>query len=286
MTSSGWATKFKGCLQRHLVPSAASILIILLYLPTLIWLVRSWLHNPYYSHGFLIPLVSAIIAWSKRGELKETRLNNAGVVVLAFGAGLYILGFVRDLRYVSAISLIVVLFGLVLSLYGTRVARSMAFAIGFLIFMIPMPFVGDVAFDLQRLSIHSSGWLLRVSGMPITVTGNLIILEDSTFSVGLPCSGLNTLIALMAFTALYAYLLAGSSSKRVLLFLCSVPVALLANILRIASIVVVAHFYDKDFAAGFYHDVSSLLFFLMALLCIALIGKILGIRFALRISRS
>jgi len=268
------------------VPSAASILIILLYLPTLIWLVRSWLHNPYYSHGFLIPLVSAIIAWSKRGELKETRLNNAGVVVLAFGAGLYILGFVRDLRYVSAISLIVVLFGLVLSLYGTRVARSMAFAIGFLIFMIPMPFVGDVAFDLQRLSIHSSGWLLRVSGMPITVTGNLIILEDSTFSVGLPCSGLNTLIALMAFTALYAYLLAGSSSKRVLLFLCSVPVALLANILRIASIVVVAHFYDKDFAAGFYHDVSSLLFFLMALLCIALIGKILGIRFALRISRS
>jgi len=269
-----------------LVPSVAIVLIILLYLPTLIWLVRSWLHNPYYSHGFLIPLVSGVIAWSKRGELQETRLNNAGVIALAIGAALYILGFVRDLRYISAISLIVVLFGLVLSLYGTKVARSMAFAIGYLIFMIPMPFVGDVAFDLQRLSIHSSGWLLRVLGMPITVTGNLIVLEDSTFSVGLPCSGLNTLISLLAFAALYAYLLAGSLSKRGILFLCSIPIALLANILRITSIVMVAHFYDKDFAAGFYHDISSLLFFLIALLCIALIGKILGLRFALSISRS
>ncbi len=123
---------------------------------------------------------------------------------------LYIVGFVWDMRYISAISFVVVLFGLVLSLYGTKVARSMAFAIGFLVFMIPMPFIDDVAFNLQRLSIHSSGWLLRVMGMPITITGSLISLDDTTFSIGLPCSGLNTLIALLAFAALYVYLLAGS----------------------------------------------------------------------------
>ncbi|MBN2098916.1 MAG: exosortase/archaeosortase family protein [Dehalococcoidia bacterium] len=272
--------------KRHLPLWPALLLVFailtLLYLPTFIWLVQSWLHNAPYSHGFLIPLVSGLIVWTKRKELKQTQPNDAGAIGLALGGALYIVGFVWDMRYLSAISFIVVLFGLVLSFYGTRVARSVTFAIGFLIFMIPMPFIDDITFNLQSISIHSSSWLLRVMGMPITTTGNLISLDDTTFSIGLPCSGLNTLIALLAFAALYVYLLAGPYSKRVVLFLCSIPIAILANILRIASIVLVAHYYDMDFAAGFYHDISNLPVFLLAILLIALIGKLMGLRFMAR----
>ena len=275
--------KQKRSLQLWLALLVVFAVLFILYLPTFVWLVQSWLHNTSYSHGFLIPFVSGFIVWMKRKELKQTQPNDAGVIGLALGGVLFIVGFVWEMRYLSAISFIVVLFGLALSFYGAKVAKSMAFAIGFLVFMIPMPFIDDITFNLQSISIHSSGWLLRAMGLPITTTGSLISLDDTTFSIGLPCSGLNTLIALVAFAALYVYLLAGPSSKRVFLFLCSIPIAILANILRIASIVLVAHYYDMDFAAGFYHDISNLPVFLLAILVIALIGKILGLRFMARI---
>lgn len=275
--------------RRSLVPCFALLLVgsllLLLYLPTFIWLGQSWYYIDYYSHGPLILLVSGLIVWIKRRELKQTRPNDAGAIVLALGASLYIVGFVVDMRYPSAISLIVVLLGLVLSIYGTKVARSMAFAISFLVFTIPMPFIDEITFHLQDISIHWTGWLLKVSGMPIAISGNLIILDDAVMSIGLACSGLNTLMALLAFAALYAYLLAGPSSRRVFLLLCSIPIAILANVLRIASVVLVAHFYDVDFATGFYHDyIASLLAFLLAVLFIALIGKLLALRLAVRIS--
>ena len=278
----------KGSKQRRSVLLYVALLLVgaalvLLYLPTFIWLGQSWLHNSYYSHGILVPFVSAFIVWRKRRELQRTQLNDTGAIALAIGAALYILGFVWDEEYLSAISLIVVLFGLVLSFYGSRVARSMAFAIGFLIFMVPMPFTDNLAFRLQSISLHSSSWLLKTLGMPITTSGSLIYLDDATFSIGLPCSGLNTLIAFVAFAALYVYLLAGHPSKRAFLFLISIPVAIFANTLRIASIILVAHFYNVDFATGFYHDISNLLVFLLAFLFIALIGRILRLRFTLRI---
>jgi exosortase/archaeosortase family protein len=75
--------------------------------------------------------------------------------------------------------------------------------------------------------------------------------------------------------------LAGHPSKRAFLFLISIPIAIFANTLRIASIILVAHFYDVDFATGFYHDISNLLVFLLAFLFIALIGRILRLRFTL-----
>jgi exosortase len=268
----------KSPLRNKLAPLALVLLIVLVYLPTFIWLVRSWLADPNYSHGFLVPLVSAILVWRKRSELTPGGRTNLGAAVLALGIALYLIGFVWGMRYVSALSFIVVLSGLMLHFYGMRATWSMAFPIGFLVFMIPMPFIGEMAFDLQNICVHSSGWLLRVLGLSITISGAEIVLDDMTFSVGLPCSGMNTLIALLAFAALYAYLLVGTSFMRVVLLLCSIPIAILANILRIASIILVAYYYNEDFALGFYHDLSNLLVFLLAFICLFLLGRILGCR--------
>jgi exosortase len=270
----------KSPLRNKLAPLALIVFVVLVYLPTFIWLVRSWLADPHYSHGFLVPLVSAFLVWWKRSELKTAERTNLGAAVLALGIALYLTGFFCGMRYLSALSLIVVLLGLVLHFYGMKAMWSMAFPIGFLVFMIPMPFIGEMAFDLQNICVHSSGWLLRVLGLPITISGCVIVLDDMTFTVGLPCSGMNTLIALLAFTAVYAYLLAGHPIKRIVLFLCSIPIAILANIVRISSIILVARFYSQDFALGFYHDVSNLLVFLLAFVLLFLIGRIMGCRLA------
>jgi exosortase len=252
--------------------------LTLLYWPVFRWLVQSWLSNPYYSHGFLVPVVSAFFAWTKRRDLKMRKPSITGGFVLALGILLYILGFIRDIRFLTAFSLLIVLSGLLLSFYGAKATRAMVFPLGFLIFMIPLPYIQEVGFSLQSISVHSSAWLLKVIGLPITTSGTEIHLGDSVFTVGLACSGINTLIALLALAAVYAYVLTGAFYRRTLLFVIAFPVAIIANILRIAAIILVANFYGTDIAMGLFHDLSSLIFFVIAFLCLVLLGRLLRCR--------
>ena len=85
----------------------------------------------------------------------------------------------------------------------------------------------------------------------------------------------------MSLTAVYAYLLRGPVYKRAILFMIALPMAILANILRIVSIILVANYRGAEAATGLFHDISSPLFFLLAFLCLILLGRILGCRLRL-----
>lgn len=258
---------------------AIIVFLSLLYWPTVRWLVHSWLSNPYYSHGFLIPLVSGFIVWTKRNELKKKREPSLfGAVVLGLGVLLYVMGSLWDARFLNAVSLLIVISGLCLFLLGVRPTQAISFALGFLLFMIPFPFIQDVGFSLQTISVRSSSWLLQNIGLPVITEGSQIHLQDTVFTIGLPCSGINMLVALLALAAVYTYLLEGSLFKRVLLFSTSLPIAILFNILRISFIVVIAYYFNVESATGLLHDLSSPLFFLLAFLFLALLGRILGCR--------
>ena len=123
-----------------------------LYVPTFIWLVQAWLSDPYYGHGFLIPLISGFVVWRNRHELKRTQPSLLGVILFGLGLVIYVIGFLWGMRFLSAISLLPVLAGLTLHFYGTRAARSMAFPICFLLFMVPPQFLNDVGYWMQSLS--------------------------------------------------------------------------------------------------------------------------------------
>jgi len=267
------------------IPSAIVVFLAFFYWPTFRWLVHSWLSNPYYSHGFLIPLVSGFFVWTKRGELKRGEPSIIGAYAVALGAFVYILGFVWGIRFLSAFSLLIVLGGLVLLLYGAKAARSMVFPLCFLIFMIPLPFIQEMGFHLQSISTDSSAWLLEVVGLSVTTVGPEIHVGDIVFTVGLPCSGINTLIALLALAAVYAYLLMGPLYKRAILFVIAFPIAILANIFRIAAVILVANNHGTDVAMGFFHDLSSVLFFLLAFLCLVLLGRLLRCRLRVLVLR-
>lgn len=265
-------------LKRVVAPLSIIAFLAVLYYPVGHWLVQCWLSNPYYTHGFLIPLVSGFIIWMKRGELKQAKPSNIGAVVLALGMLIYILGFVWDMRFLSAFSFLIVLGGLILYFYGTKVTQSVAFSLGFLIFMIPLPFLDHVGYRLQSFSVDHSASLLETMGLPITTSGTEILLRDTAFNIGLPCSGMNSLIALLALAAVFAYLLTGPVYKRAIVFIAALPIAILANTLRIASIILVANYHGTEFATGFFHSLSSLLFFFIAFLFLVLCSKILGCR--------
>ena len=263
----------------------AIAVIGLLYWPTIRWLVQSWISNSYYSHGFLVPLIAGFIVWTKRSQLKAGDPSIIGAFVVTLGALAYIQGLVWAMRFLSAFSLLIVLSGLSLLFFGTRATRAIMFPLSFLIFMIPLPFIQELGFSLQTISIHSSAWLVRVLGLTVTTVGPEIHFGDTVFTIGLPCSGINTLIALLALAAVYVYLLSGSIYKRAILFVIAFPLAIGANILRISSLILIAKYHSVEAASGFYHDISSPLFFLIAFLFLILFGRILGCRLRVRASR-
>jgi len=219
-----------------------------------------------------VPVVSGFFIWTKRKYLRTREPTNLGLFFLATGALLYGLGFFWEIKTLGALSLLIVVTGIVLVIFGMRTAREIVFSLVFLLFMIPFPFIQNLAYGLQEISIRSSAWLTGALGLPLTTSGTEIYLGDITFSIGLPCSGINTFIALLALTAVYAYIITGPVYRRLILFIMAFPMAIAANILRISTIITLAYYTDIETATGWYHDISSLIFFIIAFCAIVLIG--------------
>ncbi len=253
-------------------PVLIGLALVLIYWPTLRWLVNSWLSSAYYSHGFLIPVVSAAIIWTKRQQLKTKEPSLYGILWIVLAALLYTLNIFLEIRVLGPLSLLAIVIGLIWIFRGYRTVRVLIFPLGFLLFMIPFPFVPELAYRLQEISIYSSTGLLRIFGLPITSDGAEIYLRTGVLTVGIPCSGINSLVALLALTAVFSFILKGSLWKRVSLFVMAFPIAIIANILRIVSIILVAYFANLQTAAGWFHDISSPLFFVLAFLVIVLAG--------------
>ena len=119
-------------LSKHEIALAMAVagLTAIVFFPTLRWLVASWSSNPYYSHGFLVPLLSAYFAWGKRGALKHRKPNNVGLAVLALGLTIHLLAFPWQAHLFSTLALVLVLAGLLLYFYGLETVRQMLFPLG------------------------------------------------------------------------------------------------------------------------------------------------------------
>ena len=250
----------------------------LIYWPTFRWLVNTWLSSDFYSHGFLVPLVSGFFVWTKREHLKTKYPSLVGVFLLISGLALYALSFLSEIRVLGALSFWMVLIALVFLIFGVHTARVLLFPMLFLVFMIPLPFIQDLTYRLQEISLYSSSHLLILIRLPVTVSGSEIYLSTTTFTIGLPCSGINTLIALLALSAVYVYILTGSFCKRLGLFFLPFPLAIISNILRITSIIMVAYLFDVQTATGWYHDLSSPIFFIIGFVVLILVSWIIGCR--------
>lgn len=260
--------------RRLIGPILTATILISLYFPVFVWLIRIWLNSPYYSHGFLILPVSAFIAWTRRKELARTKPSTIGVVIFAAGLVIYIVGFVWKIYWLWAFSLLPVAFGLLLYFSGVKPTRAMMFPIWFLIFMIPLPFLDSIAIPLQSISASMSALIVQAIGIPVTRIGAEIRLADSVFIIGLPCSGMNTLISLLALAALFLYFMKAPFYKKVSLFLLAFPIAILANVFRIALLLVIAHLWGTEAALTFFHGFSSLFLFLIAFLFLFLLSRL------------
>jgi len=237
-----------------------------------------------YSHGYLIPFVSLFIVWLRRKDIARARVQVCrwGLVVIAMALTMHWVGARMQQTRISLMSLIVLLWGLPLYFYGWQVARHLIFPCAFLIFCIPLNFLDTMAFPLRIGMTVISTSLLNGLGIAAERSGTAIHSMAGggfSFDVANPCSGLRSLLAMTAITAVYAYVTQRTFIRKWLLFLCAVPLAVIGNVGRITTVAVVAEAFGNDFAVGLYHDYSGFIVFAVGIIAMVALGGLININY-------
>jgi exosortase len=244
-------------------------LIGFLYYQILAGLVLDWWTDPNFSHGFLIPVFSAFVAWQNRKRLGALQPKPSwfGLVIIAGALALLIVGVLGAEFFLSRSSLVFLLAGLVIYFFGWGHFRALLFPWAFLFFMIPIPVIvfNQVAFPLQFLAAQFANSLLSFVGVPVLRDGNVIQLPTMSLEVAQACSGIRSLMSLGALAVIFGYFAENRILPRVLLALASIPIAVAANGLRIMGTGLLGYYWDPDKAEGFFHEFQGWVIFVISL---------------------
>jgi exosortase len=257
--------------------------ILWLYGSILVHLVGQWYHSPDFSHGFFVPLFSAFVVWQERGRLASLPLRPswAGLPLVATAMACLIVGQLGAELFLSRFSLLILLAGLIVLFGGWHYFRALFFPWAFLILMIPIPAIifNQIAFPLQLLASRVASVILPLLGVPVLREGNVINLPSMPLEVAEACSGIRSLMSLIALSIIYGYLMEKRLWLRWLLAVASIPIAIAANNVRIIGTGLLAQYWSPEMALGYYHTSWGWLIFVISLLMLHglhwLINKIL-----------
>jgi exosortase len=251
---------------------------ILLFLPTWLWLGGAWLSDPYYSHGPLVLLISLYLVWTRRKVFSDSSPapNNLGLILVATGFALHLWAMLWRAFYLSALMLPLVMLGLIVTLFGHRIARQFLFPLGFLILMVPLPLAERMGPLLESWTASSATAFARMLGVPAQNIGSQVLLPNSAFTVGIPCGGLRSVIAIITLVTLWAYIAQGRAIARGLVFLAAIPIALAANTLRISLLFAIASSWGAEAGMDYFHSWSSPVLFVCAFALLLVIAKWVG----------
>jgi exosortase len=222
-----------------------------------------------YSHALLIPPISLFFVWRLRAPLLAEPIapSYLGYPVLFSGCLMLLLGdFLGFMTFVH-LALLPVLAGLCLILLGSQQLRILWFPVLFLFFMIPMPYsiISPISFQSKMLATESSVALGQLLTLHMVQDGSYVYLgADDRLLVGDVCGGMRSLIALLAFGALMAYMSKAKWWAKLLILLLSPAIAILANVSRIFFLCIVGYVWGSETATGLVHDVSGIGIFAVA----------------------
>jgi len=256
------------------------IFALLIYVPTFLWMWERWFaRDSYYSHGILIPFVMIYLLWLKRAALKKITPEKSswGLWLFFIGIAIHLLGALFRVYFISGFSMIFVLYGLILHFYGTKVFKEVLFPVSFLIFMIPLPevVIVNLSFRLKIFAAQLAVSTLNHMHIFCVQQGSTIIMRHATVVVEDVCSGLRSLITLMALSSLFAYWMKSSMLKRSILFLSAIPIAVITNVMRIIFLASVNEVWGTKIAAGPIHETSGFIVFIGAFCLLYTVQKMI-----------
>ena len=255
------------------------VLMAAVYYRVLAKLVTDWWQVPDFSHGFLVPIFAAYLVWTKRTALLETKIAPtwSGIALVFLGLAVLLLGVYGAELFLSRISLVILLAGLVLGFGGWQLLKELRFPLLVLLLAIPIPFIvfNEITLPLQTLASKLASALLPLFGVPVLREGNVIELPAMKLEVAEACSGIRSLMSLFTLAVFYGYFLDKSNLRRVLLALASIPIAIAANALRILGTGLCVQYWDPDKALGFFHEFSGWVMFLVSLGCLYIVHRVM-----------
>jgi exosortase len=262
-------------------------LVLTLYAPVLRSMVLQWWDDPNYGHGLLVPVFAAYILWRERARWRTLRVqaSDYGLPIMFLALGLLILGMLGAELFTARVSLLILISGIIVFLAGWQVLRSIAFPIGYLFFMIPLPALVyyQLTFPLQLWASRLGAHGLVMLGVHTVREGNLLILPNVTLEVVEACSGIRSLFSLLAVVVAYGYLAEHSIWKRCLLVVLAVPIVILSNALRLIATGALSFVFGPKVDLGPTHTLLGLGFFALAFLSIILVHRLLHHLTSLRI---
>lgn len=251
------------------------------------WMVDRWNDSGGdFSHGWLIPVVSLGVVWFKRNDLAAAprQQSKHGLYVVIFALLLHWLGAKAQQVRLSLMGLILLIWGVPFYFYGWQVAKLLLFPCAYLIFCIPLNFLDSLTFPLRIFVTVATTVILNGLGIPAERSGSAIYSLAAggfSFDVADPCSGLRSLLAMTALTAVYAYLTQRTLVRKWLLFLSCIPLAIVGNMARILTVALVAQAFGQELAVGIYHDYSGYVVFAVAIALMVGLGAVLNLDFRL-----
>jgi exosortase len=250
-----------------------------MYARTFASLWHTWTTNDNYSHGPLVPLVSLALVWLRRDKLRALPLqpDARGLWLVGFGCLMQVAGVRADLFAAQEWSLPVVLCGLTLAFAGAATLRMLAVPILYLGFMFTFPpiVMDSLNLVLKQFALDVSAFGAKLAGATFHREGMQVFFPTGELRVEAPCSGLRSLIALLATGTLFAYFQGGGAWRRAAVLLAAIPIALAGNIARLLLLFVAADRKGVPWAAGRFHDVTGYVMYAVALLLLLGLRRLL-----------
>ncbi len=266
--------------RRLILPVALGLLTAALYLPVVIPLVQQWLDDANYRHGLAIPIISGVILWTRRKRLAGIDHSGGGIagyLLVIIGSGLLIGGTAASELFTMRLSLPLMLLGFSYILGGREFVRRARFPLLFLFMMIPLPYIiyFKITFPMQIMSAKLSSALLDLIHISIIRRGNILILPNYELEVVAACSGLRSLMTMITLALIITALSDLTPARKTLLVISAVPVAIIANTLRLVVTAIGAYSISVQFAEGTLHEISGLIVFFAGFILLMIILGIL-----------
>jgi exosortase len=254
-----------------------------LYGDVMVGLVRQWATDDDYSHGFFVIPLAAYFVWERRQALRAAavRPNALGLLLLTLSLLGYLAGQLGSELFLTRASLVGVLAGLVLFLWGGPAFKLLLFPLSFLLLMVPLPAIlfNFIAFPLQTLAARLGETVIALSGVPVLREGNILMVPGRALEVAEACSGIRSLMSLLMLAVVLGYFGGHRTGTRLLLALAAIPIAVVVNAARVAGTGLATYWISPSAADGFFHTFSGWLMFGIAT------GALLACQRALEVTR-
>lgn len=258
-------------------------------------LLLRW-RDPTWQHGFLAPLIAGWLVWRQRFELAKLPIKSSfwGLVILVPAMLFYFAGYKANNYYFGAFSVQWYVAGVVLWLWGKGHAQKLFFAWLMLAFMWPIVFLEEgLAYKMRVLMVEAVSWTLNSIHVDTIRDGTSLVSAPNptlgrelgqvfSLKVDGPCSGMRSLFALLMVAALFGYFSQKTWWRRLFIFACSFPIAIVANMVRIFILLGATVLFGQDFAVGnedqevsTFHFASGIAVYLVALVCLRAVGKLM-----------